>query len=197
VAQRACSVRRPKLSDQADAALDQDAPKTSDGTETGVVWKPLQRKGIGSTPGGTRTPNLLIGRSPRGVYECRSGLELRASESPDVHDRPLGSTENGSQLGFQRRRMGQVLILCSYGLRSVLCSSLRPSVNAGRGGSVPWLAEWVVAVHFVAATRRLPTSQLVYRMLHAVIREGHPRPIPGTGPARRVPRFSRVGSLLQ
>ncbi len=43
------------------------------------------RRGFSSTPGGTRTPNLLIRRSPN-----------------RVHKRPHESMRNGSQLGSQR-----------------------------------------------------------------------------------------------
>ncbi len=80
--------------------------QTSEGRETSCMRKPLRYKGFSSTPGGTRTPNLLIRRSPSRVHRGSCGPERRAFESTGVHSRPHESTENGSQLGSRRNLRG-------------------------------------------------------------------------------------------
>ena len=47
---------------------------------------PLSRRGFGSTPGGTRTPNLLIGRSPSRVHSRPHRPERRAFNSRFLED---------------------------------------------------------------------------------------------------------------
>jgi hypothetical protein len=49
---------------------------------------PLRHMGFSGTPGETRTPNLLIRRSPSRVHESPHGLERRDFGSTDVHSRP-------------------------------------------------------------------------------------------------------------
>jgi hypothetical protein len=60
-------------------------------------------EGLFSTPGGTRTPNLLIRRSPSGVHWRPHSLEQKASMSMGVHTCPQPSTAIGSQIGSQSK----------------------------------------------------------------------------------------------
>jgi hypothetical protein len=80
--------------------------RSSRGIELGGSERsPRSHRGFSSTPGGTRTPNLLIRRSPRGVQGGpRKSISpgQRGPGSTAVHSRPQESTENGSQLGSQR-----------------------------------------------------------------------------------------------
>ena len=92
--------------------IDPDGSQTSASPLARRGRNPCYHRGFSSTPGGTRTPNLLIRRSPSRVHSVHSrphSPKRKAFDSTGVHSRPRPSTENGSQLGSQDGNGGRAV----------------------------------------------------------------------------------------
>ena len=82
-----CSVRSSH-----DGWLPRMAPKRQKVQQPFDDRNPRSRRGFGSTPGETRTPNLLIRRSPSGVHGCPQPYTQPETKGSRFHQRPQPSS---------------------------------------------------------------------------------------------------------
>jgi len=107
VVERTRSVRQPRLSGEADGALNADGFQTSGDTVSGLGWKPSGASASAARPEGLEPPTFWsvdLRAASTGVQGCPHCPVLSGFHSSSVDDHPHKSAADGSLLGSHGRR---------------------------------------------------------------------------------------------